>query len=326
MTTITKENNSISQLPVVTPIKGDTTQIADSQVSTVAQGTISSSGSSMSSSSSGSSMTSSIVPSASTSTDTIISGSSVPSAQLSSLKDLPISKLFATQAPTDVLRTICGKECHCIPQFSRPKETRSDARQMTEEALSDLIAAKLPKSETVTICSIASGNCTEELFLLTKLVGKGYDKVKFILVDPYYFDSRGTSALKSFTKYAKEICPKVKIETLGSLEEISKSDVQADVFFDFDDGQLDESTDDYYSMMQSFEKYMHSLDKPVIYLHSEKRYAGSSKGMINVKAVINLNYISPTEKDCESRTIFDKTMPMKENPLHHIKLLGEEEV
>ncbi len=246
-------------------------------------------------------------------------------------KEEEIRKCFETATPTTALSLIRSKnyklnECRCIPQFRRTLDTETiDARKIAEDQLTTLITEKFPrKNQLLTLCSVASGEAYQELVILKKLYDLGYTNIKFILVDQIYSpyaSGSGPKIGKQFQELANYICPKakVKVETHEELEDITSQEIEADVFLDFDDGRFGQATDkEYQDLLAPFEKHIHGLSKPTIYLHSEKRNAGfvyeKSKGLQEkVQAHVTLSYIAP-DKEPEKRVIVDNTSAM---PVHN---------
>lgn len=113
-------------------------------------------------------------------------------------------------------------ECHCLPQLSRDKTNK---RLQMEDAFIKTVQEKfpLPRKEPITLSSIASSGCFQELVLHAKLIKLGYS-VNWILVDPmYYEDSKSPEqnpTYKEFVSLVKSISPDSQCEPSRDYEEL----------------------------------------------------------------------------------------------------------
>jgi hypothetical protein len=246
-----------------------------------------------------------------------------------------ISELFRTKSPNEILPELHQlgfkriKECRCCPQFSRSKNNplgNHDAREIVETELPKIVAQKFKTEEPLTILTIGPGQGFSDLVELSKFREKGFTNITWILVDPIYSKGEdassfskelGQKTLEQIKQIAASILPGIKIHVIESIEEIAESTLASttDVFIDFDDGMLGKNTaQEYDALVQTMEKYIHSLSKPVIYLHSDKSLAGyffnkqTQSIQATTKVIVSLQYISP-EDEMEPRILVNSTMP-----------------
>jgi ankyrin repeat protein len=197
-----------------------------------------------------------------------------------SLTNKKIAHIFATQSPKKVLKQIHKKfpaihECHCIPQLSR-KTGEPDDRAFVEKELPDLLVKMKPPTQdsVLTFCSFASGGTFQDLVLISRMYQKGYRKMKWLLVDPFYSTQRGKRTLDQFMKVAKAINPEILIGTADRTQLHNEVWVERrivpDVFFLSDTERLGMSFEAYAEEMSKLEKDVQQLTNSTIILRSEK--------------------------------------------------------
>src|SRR5579862_1275465 len=251
-----------------------------------------------------------------------------------------ISELFRTKAPKEILPELHQlgftsiNECRCCPQLSRKKDEPADnpdVREIIETELPKTAAQKFKTEEPLTVLSMGPGRGFEDLVQLSKFKEKGFKDINWILVDPFYnkgtggcfTKEKGQETLEQIYQIATSILPRIRILIIDSVQEIAKFPIAAtaDVFFDFDDGLLGQKTiQDYLALVQTMEKYIHSLSKPVIYLHSTKKHAGytfnkqTQSIQEKVQVIVTEQYISSKDDSVEKRLLVDSTMPCNTVP------------
>lgn len=102
-------------------------------------------------------------------------------------------------------------ECDCDL-----RRTSSHKRSQNEKQLIDKLTKQfpLPHTEPLTLCSIGSAGCFEELVIHAQLVKLGY-KVNWILVDPIYYEQNQPNEHRiicDFKKFAKMISPDIEVQ------------------------------------------------------------------------------------------------------------------
>ena len=124
-------------------------------------------------------------------------------------------------------------ECACCSTFDR---TKSLVRKRTEEILINKIQEKYPlnQKKSLTICSIASGGCFQELILHAKLTLLGY-QVNWVLVDPAYFSEGACkNAAEAFQAFTKEHTPQTQVTVAYDSDQIfshlRQGDLKPDIF------------------------------------------------------------------------------------------------
>lgn len=246
-----------------------------------------------------------------------------------------ISELFRTKAPKEILPGLHElgftgiNECRCCPQLSRTKDEPTDnpdVREIIETELPKTAAQKFKTEEPLTVLSVGPGRGFEDLVQLSKFKEKGFKNINWILVDPFYnkgtggcfTKEKGQETLEQIYQIATSILPRIRILIIDSVQEIANFPIAAttDVFFDFDDGLLGQkTTQGYLALVQTMEKYIHSLSKPVIYLHSTKKHAGfifnkqTQSIQEQFQVIVTEEYISPKDESVEKRLLVDSTMP-----------------
>ncbi len=155
---------------------------------------------------------------------------------LKALAERPESLLTIYKPPQAKWRAFF--ECACCPAFDR---TKSLVRKRTEEILIGKIQEKYPlnQKKSLTICSIASGGCFQELILHAKLTLLGY-QVNWVLVDPAYFSEGASSdtackdAAEAFKAFTKEHTPKTQVTIAYDSDQIfshlRQGDLKPDIF------------------------------------------------------------------------------------------------
>jgi hypothetical protein len=247
-----------------------------------------------------------------------------------------ISELFRTKSPNEILPELhqlgftCINECHCCSEFSRTKDVPTgnpDVREIIETELPKTAAEKFKTEEPLTILTIGPGQGFSDLVELSKFREKGFTNITWILVDPLYSKGEeassfskelGQKTLEQIKQIAVSISPGIKIHVLESVEEIAESPLASttDVFIDFDDNMLGQKTSEgYAALLQPVEKFMHSLSKPVIYLHSDQGITGfrfnkqTQSILRDIETVVTMSYISPNKEEPDQRILTDSTIP-----------------
>lgn len=207
------------------------------------------------------------------------------------------------------------RECQCIDGFKR-EEMRTgipNCRQIAEDAMIKMIQEKFPLRDhpTVTLCSIASCYCAQELVVHAKLIQLGY-KVNWLLVDPIYETPVGKHILHDFHQAVKLLNGKQRTEFayLKSVEELTEKTLKEvgmkpDVFFAIDLGRFNEkSAKVFQAKFDAMERAIEVLPYPHIYLHADKMelddvdpdsVLSRTSGAFAIRPTVSISFIDPAQ-------------------------------
>lgn len=101
--------------------------------------------------------------------------------------------------------------CPCIKVSAR--------FELVKETLSLVEKVHPKREEPLTVMSIGSGGCLQELHTMSALADRGYRKFRMILIDPSDYAKRASDDLKNYySKHLKDKSPEVEILFLRSLD------------------------------------------------------------------------------------------------------------
>lgn len=203
----------------------------------------------------------------------------------------PCSLLEPLQRTTELQRKCLNNpylaECHCFSYLNRPP-TGIDLRRVTENVLLSAVDSFFPDKKEITICSIGSGSCFQEL-VIHELITKTNKTAHWILIDKRYRESMDPS-VEAFTNEVRISSPATQVTTRSSLfgflgskfSDVStkprhrgsdrSSELDFDMLFSIDDGKLGGLID--------IGTLLPSLHKPCMFLRAPKLQKGPALGML----------------------------------------------
>lgn len=161
-------------------------------------------------------------------------------------------------------------ECGCIPHA----RNKTPIREILEKSLIEMIDTHFDALKTVSIMSLGSGGCFQELVIHAKIAAHSRKKINWTLVDPIY-KSSGDKRIMAFDRLIKLLSPGSTVNhydsELVALEELERGSIVPQVFLDIDTPlsetciAIDEEEGTMVSALEGFVKVLHALKVPHIW-------------------------------------------------------------